>query len=198
MFGVGDAHLKLRIQAGFFTCRGNLGDPRPLTQYPSPRAGGGHPKFAEETMGQNDQQATPVDAAASAMESAVSAINATSKKMQAVASECFEASKESFEHASQTLEKLRGAHGVEEIMAIQANYVKEAFENAAEHARKFGELMSVFPNEFTKTYQEAWLKAVDAAVKTMQSTSKTASDSVESYTEAARKSTRAFNHRESA
>jgi hypothetical protein len=118
-------------------------------------------------MGQHNQQATAADAAASAIEGAMNAMNAASHQMQALAGECFEMSKQSFEHASQTLEKLRKARGMEEIMEIQANYVKEAFDSAAQHARKFGELMAVFPNEFTKTYQDAWLKAVDTAVQTM-------------------------------
>ena len=115
-----------------------------------------------------------------------------------MAGECFEISKQSFEHASQTLEKLRGARGMEEIMAIQANYVKEAFENAAQHARKFGELMSVFPNDFTKSYHDAWLKAVNTAVQTMQTASQTASTNVDKYADAARKSVQAFDHQQSA
>ena len=149
-------------------------------------------------MGQDDQQARPTEAAASAVENALSAMNALSQKMQAMAGECFEISKQSFEHASQTLEKLRGARGMEEVVAIQANYVKEAFENAAKHARKFGELMSVFPNEFTKTYQDAWLKAVNNAAQTMQTASQTASNSVDSYADAAKKSAHVFDHRERA
>jgi hypothetical protein len=149
-------------------------------------------------MGQDDQRAIPDNAAASAIESAVNAMNAASQKMQAMAGECFEISKQAFEHASQTLGKLRGARGMEEIMAIQANYVKEAFENAAQHARKFGELMAAFPTEFTKTYQDAWLKAVNTAVHTVQTASQTASNRAASYADDVRKSARVFDHRESA
>jgi hypothetical protein len=128
-------------------------------------------------MGQHNQQATAADAAASAIEGAMNAMNAASHQMQALAGECFEMSKQSFEHASQALEKLRKARGMEEIMEIQANYVKEAFDSAAQHARKFGELMAVFPNEFTKTYQDAWLKAVDTAVQTMHKAGQPAANS---------------------
>ena len=122
-------------------------------------------------MGQDSQQA-----AASAIEGAMNAMNAASQKMQALAGECFEMSKQSFEHASQALEKLRKARGMEEVIAIQANYVKEAFDSATQHARKFGELMSVFPNEFTKTYQDAWLKAVDTTVQTMHKAGQSAAN----------------------
>jgi len=128
-------------------------------------------------MGQDNQPAKAADTAASAIEGAMNAMNAASQQMQALAGECFEMSKQSFEHASQALEKLRKARGVEEIMAVQANYVKEAFDNAAAHARKFGELMAVFPNDFTKTYQDAWLKAVNTAVQTMQKAGQPAANS---------------------
>jgi hypothetical protein len=156
--------------------------------------------MAEEMMGQEDQRATATgcSATANAMEYALSALNTASKNMQAMAGECFEISKQSFEHATQTMEKLRGAHSMDELVAIQTNYVKEAFENAAEHARKFGELMAVFPSEITKTYQDVWLKSVNTAVQTMQTATQTASDSVDSYAEAARRTVHVFEHRESA
>jgi phasin family protein len=149
-------------------------------------------------MGLEDPKAAGFGVAMSAMECAVSAVNAASKNMQAVAGECFEISKQSFEHATQTWEKLRGAHGMDEVMTIQSNYVKEAIENATQHARKFGELMAAFPTEVTKTYQDAWLKAMNAGMEAMQSDGKTASETVASYSEAARKSSPVYGHRESA
>ncbi|MGH6794100.1 MAG: phasin family protein [Methylocella sp.] len=85
--------------------------------------------------------------------------------MQAIASEIFEISKRSFELTTQTLEKLGKAHGADEIAAIQTDFMKEAFEHSAQHARKFSELIAAFPAEITKSYQEAWLKSVNAAMK---------------------------------
>jgi hypothetical protein len=154
----------------------------------------------EGKMGYEDQKAasTSFGAAASAVECAVSMLNATSKNMQAVAGECFEISKQSFEHATQAWEKLRNAHGMDEVATIQSNYMKEAFENATQHARKFGELMAAYPSEITKTYQEAWLKAVNAGMDAMQTASKTASETVTSYSEAAKKSAPVYEHRQSA
>lgn len=137
-------------------------------------------------------------AAASAMDYALSAVNVASKNMQAVAGECFEISKQSFEHATQTWEKLRGAHGMDEVVTIQTNYLKEAIENATQHARKFGELIAAFPTEITKTYQDAWLKAMSAGMEAMQSAGKTASETVASYSEAAKKSSPVYQRRESA
>jgi hypothetical protein len=114
-------------------------------------------------------RATGTEGAAGSFDSAVNALsmntlNATSKNMRAIAGEILEISKQSFELTTKTLEKLRTVHGVDEVAAIQADFMKEAFEHAA-YGRKFGELVAAFPAEITKTYQEAWLKSVSAATK---------------------------------
>ncbi len=64
------------------------------------------------------------------------------------------------------------AHGVDEVAAIQADFMKEAFE----HGRKFGELVAAFPAEITKTYQEGWLKSVSAATKATEKANQTAAE----------------------
>src|SRR6516164_9824674 len=147
---------------------------------------------AEGKMSEDYRQKAQEDAAAAALQGGIKAVNAASQRVQAVACEWLEISKQAYEHASQTLEKLRAARSIEDVVAIQANYVKEAFENAGNHARKFGEIMSDFPSEFTKTYHDAWLNAVNSAVRTMQTTSQVASENVESFTDAARKSAQVF------
>jgi hypothetical protein len=78
------------------------------------------------------------------------------------------------------------------------NFVKESFENSTQHARMFSELISGFPSEISKSYQEAWLKAVNAAAQATQEASQTAAENVKSFSEAARKSSNAFERRESA
>lgn len=150
-------------------------------------------------MAHEDQKAASAgfNVAATAMECAVSAVNAASRNMQAVAGECFEISKESFEHATQAWEKLRSARGMDEIMTIQTNYVKEVLENATHHARKFGEIIAAFPAEMTKTYQDAWLKAADAGRQAMESAGKTASESAHTYSEAVRTPTAVYEQRAS-
>jgi hypothetical protein len=123
-------------------------------------------------MAEQDQRAsgTGTEGAAGSFYSAVNALsmntlNATSKNMRAIAGEILEVSKQSFELTTKTLEKLRTAHGVDEVAAIQADFMKEAFEHAAQHGRRFGELVAAFPAEITKTYLGAWLKSVSAATK---------------------------------
>jgi hypothetical protein len=149
-------------------------------------------------MAQQDQKATAPDneGAANAFDGAVNALNATSKNVQAVAGEIFEISKQ-FEHTTQTLEKLRAAHGMDEVLAIQTNFVKEAFEHAAQHAQKFSELMTACQAEITKTYQDAWLKSV-RTVKATEEASQTTAESVDRLSDAARKAANVFDRRESA
>ncbi len=148
-------------------------------------------------MSEEDRQKAQLGAEAT-LQGAVKAVNAASQQAQAVACQWLEISKQAFEHASQTLEKLRAARSIEEIVAIQANYVKEAYENAGTHARKFGEIMSGFPSELTKTYRDVWLDALNSAVRTTHTAGQAASENVESFVDAARKSAQVFEHRESA
>lgn len=150
-------------------------------------------------MAEQDQATAPgSEYAAAARESAVNALNATSRNMQAIASEIFEISKQSFEHTTQTLEKLRKAQGVDEVVTIQTNYVREAFEHAVQHAQKFGELMTNFPAGITKTYQDLWLKSVNSTVKATESARHTAEENIERLSETARKASTVYDHRESA
>jgi Phasin protein len=71
-------------------------------------------------MAYQDQKETAPgnEGAASPMEGALNVFNATSKNMQAIAGQIFDISKHSFEHTTQTLEKLRSAHGMDEVVAF--------------------------------------------------------------------------------
>jgi hypothetical protein len=143
----------------------------------------------EGKMGLEDPKgAAGLGVAASAMDYAASAVTAASKNMRAMAGECFEISKKSFQQATQAWERLRTAHGLDDILAIQTDFMREAFESGAQHARKFGELMAAFPVEITKNCQDAWLKAFSAGVEAMQDAGKTASGTAATHTEGMRKS----------
>jgi hypothetical protein len=151
-------------------------------------------------MAQQHQQATAVGTnhvTLNAVEGAMNAIDATSKHFQAVANEMFEMSKQSMDQATQALDKLRSTRVLDEVMSIQSDYVKQAFAYFTQHSRKFGELFMGFPGEITKSYQDAWLQAVNAAVQATQVASQTAADNVRSYSDAARKSSSAFENRNS-
>ena len=152
-------------------------------------------------MAQQHQQATAVGTnhvTLNAVEGAMNAIDATSKHFQAVANEMFEMSKQSMDQATQALDKLRSTRVMDEVMSIQSDYVKQAFAYFTQHSRRFGELFMGFPGEITKSYQDAWLQAVNAAVQATQVASQTAADNVRSYSDAARKSSSAFENRNNA
>ncbi len=152
-------------------------------------------------MAQQDQLPTAVGTnhvSLNAVEGAMNAIDATSKHCQAVANEMFEMSKQSMDQATQALDKLRSTRVMDEVMSIQSDYVKQSFAYFTQHSRRFGELFMGFPGEITKSYQDAWLHAVNAAVQATQAASQTAADNVRSYSDAARKSSSAFENRASA
>jgi hypothetical protein len=142
------------------------------------------PRTEENAMTQADPNAGP---AATGLDYATSGVGAASKNLQALASEIAEASKESFDHATKTLEKLRGAHSVEEVVAIQTNFVKEAFDKAAQHTKRFGELMTAFPLEITKSYQDALTKCVSAAVQSTEAAGKAMATNVERFSDQAQR-----------
>jgi hypothetical protein len=135
-------------------------------------------------MAQPDPQANTT----TGIDLAVNGVTATSKNLQAFAGEIAQMSKRSLEHATEAMEKLRNARGVEEVVAIQTSFMKEAMEHAAEHSRKFGELMAAFPIEFTKTYHDAWAKSMKAAVQTTEAAGQTVAANLERLSDAARKS----------
>ena len=152
-------------------------------------------------MAQQDQRPTAVGTnhvSLNAVEGAMNAIDATSKQFQALANEMFEMSKQSMGQATQALDKLRSTRVLDEVMSIQSDYVKQSFAYFTQHSRRFGELFMGFPGEITKSYQDAWLEAVNAAVQASQLASQTAAENVRSYSDAARKSSHAFENRNNA
>ncbi len=128
-------------------------------------------------MSQEDLKQIP----ANGMEAATTGFNIMSKNIQTLATEIATMSKQSFEQATETIEKLRAAHSLEEVFAIQANYVKEAFEQAALRTRRFSEIISTMPVEVGKQYQDAIMKSVNAAVHSAESAGKNVASNVEQF-----------------
>ncbi len=95
-------------------------------------------------------------------------VSAATRNLQAIAAEINEMSRQSIEHTSETIEKLRNAHGLAEVVAIQSGYVREAVEHVLQHTRRFSELMTSFPLELSKSYAEVWSKSVKTAIKTTE------------------------------
>jgi phasin family protein len=97
-----------------------------------------------------------------------STLSSTTKNLQAFAAEIAEMSRQSIEHTTDTIEKLRSARGLSEILTIQTNFMREAFEHLSQHTRKFSELMTSLPLEMSKTYAQLWTKSLDSGVRTVE------------------------------
>ncbi|ACB96018.1 phasin family protein [Beijerinckia indica] len=123
-----------------------------------------------------DPKSTPLT---SGIDVALNSLSSTTKNFQTLATEITQMSKQSFEHATQTFEKLRNAHSLDEVVAIQTGYVKEVFEEAAARTKRLGELVSTFPNELTKSYQDALQQSLNTAAQATDTVVKTTASNVE-------------------
>jgi hypothetical protein len=135
-------------------------------------------------MAQQEQRGTST---AAGIDLAASSVSTASKNLQAFATEIAEMSKESFDHATQALEKLRNARSMDEVVSIQTSFLKEAFEHSAQRTRRFSELVTAFPLEFTKTYQDTLAKCVNAAIQSTEAAGQAAAAQAERFTDAVRK-----------
>ena len=106
--------------------------------------------------------------AESAAELNAASVSAATRNLQAFAAEINEMSRQSIEHTTETIEKLRNAHGMAEVLAIQSSYVREAMEHVLQHTRRFSELLTAFPLELSKSYADLWSKSVKSAIQTTQ------------------------------
>lgn len=106
--------------------------------------------------------------AESAAELNAASVSAATRNLQAFAAEINEMSRQSIEHTTETIEKLRSAHGMAEVLAIQSSYVREAMEHVLQHTRRFSELLTAFPLELSKSYADLWSKSVKSAIQTTQ------------------------------
>jgi hypothetical protein len=87
-------------------------------------------------------------------------VSAATRNLQAFTSEFNEMSQQSIEHAKETIEKLRNARGLAEVLAIQSGYVRETVEHVLQHTRRFSELLTSLPLDMSKSYAELWSKSL--------------------------------------
>ena len=95
-------------------------------------------------------------------DSAVNSYSAVTKSMQTFASEMQRMSKETMDSTSGLMEKLRGAKTMEDIVAIQTNFMQQSFSSYADFSRRFGELMMSVPMELAKNSKSALQQGTDA------------------------------------
>ena len=106
----------------------------------------------------------------------------------ALAAEMAEMSRQSLERATSTIEKLRAAGGINEVFAIQSQYLREAFDHGARNSRRFAELMASLPLEMGKSYAQTLSKVVAAAGEQAEEAGAKAAANVENLTQQIRNS----------
>jgi hypothetical protein len=85
------------------------------------------------------------------------------RSFQAFAGEMQRLSSDAVEQTTLTMNKLRGAKTVEEVIAIQTAHLRNFFASYVDHARRFNELMVALPSDFAKEARGAVQQGADAA-----------------------------------
>ena len=101
-------------------------------------------------------------------DAAANSLNTATQSFQTFAAEVQRMSKESIEHTTQTMEQLRGAKSMEDVVSIQTTYMQKSFASYADYTRRFSELMMSLPMEFAKQGRAAFQQGADAATKAGQ------------------------------
>jgi phasin family protein len=121
-------------------------------------------------MAESDHNIIPV---APNMDLAVKGLNIASKNLHVLASEVADYSRHSYEQAVQVFDQLRTAGTVDEFVAIQTNFMKDAFQTFTESARRIAEIMASLPRDITKTHQDNIEKTVDNTVRMVETAAQT-------------------------
>lgn len=98
-------------------------------------------------------------------DAAKNSFSAASQSFQGFATEVQRMSKEAIEQTTHTLEKLRGAKSMEEVVSIQTAFLQQSFSSYADYTRRFSELMMSMPMEFARQGRSAFQQGADAASK---------------------------------
>ena len=120
-------------------------------------------------------------AADEALERGNEAVSTATQALQSFTAECAAMSRQSLDHATETVEKLRQAHGVSEMMTIQTQYLRECFENFTQHSRRFAELLAAMPLEMGKTYSDIWTRNMESVADAAKSAGEQTASNVEKF-----------------
>jgi hypothetical protein len=91
-------------------------------------------------------------------EAAVRAYTEANKGFQAIVAELTAFSKKAFEEATHTLEQLIGAKSVEQVIEIQSQYAKTAYEGYIAEVSKIGEMYVGLARNAYKPVEQAVAK----------------------------------------
>jgi hypothetical protein len=104
-------------------------------------------------------------------EAIANSMSAATKSFQGFAAEVQRMSKESIEQTTQTMDKLRNAKTLEEVIAIQTGYMQQSFASYADYTRRMSELMMSMPMEMAKHGRAAFQEGAEAAKKATEQVS---------------------------
>ena len=94
-------------------------------------------------------------AAGETMTSSMQGLTAASKTMQAVTTEMMAMSMDSMQKTAKVFEELQGAKSWPDIMRIQTDFFRTAFEDFATRSRRITELATAVPGDIAKRTTEA-------------------------------------------
>jgi phasin family protein len=92
-------------------------------------------------------------------EASQAAFQEVAKGLQAIATEATDYSKKSIETGSAHVEKLLGVKKLDEVITLQSDFAKSAYEGFVAQATKFGEMYTAVAKEAFKPVEGAIAKA---------------------------------------
>ena len=93
------------------------------------------------------------------MDVAVKSAGALAKGVQALASETADYSRRSFEMGARAMEGLAGAGSLDTAVAVQADYVRAAYEGYVGQAARVGEIVSTMTREACRPYEALFVRS---------------------------------------
>ena len=93
------------------------------------------------------------------MDASMKSFDLMTKNFQTIATEMTDYTKRSVENSTKTLEKLVGAKSMDQIVQVQSEYAKAAYEEYLAEATKLGKLCADLGTEAFKPYEGLTAKA---------------------------------------
>lgn len=110
-------------------------------------------------------------------------VSSATKTFQTFASEVQKLAKDSVDNTTHTMEKLRGAKSIEDVVSIQTAFMQQSFSSYADYARKLSELMMALPMEFARHGRSAFQQGADAVSKVASEAGEQIRDASEQFTQ---------------
>jgi len=94
------------------------------------------------------------------MDASMKSFDLMTKNIQTIATEMTDYTKRSVENSTKALEKMVGAKSIDQIVQVQSEYAKAAYEDYFAEATKLGKLCADLGTEAFKPYEGLTSKAI--------------------------------------